>query len=256
MAKGHAISEKDIGQGPHIAPLGLDGVMVRFSATLSEAANRAAIGFHAAICEAGLRGFEEAAISLTSVYVRFDPEAVFYEAFFAQVRAIAQSCNWCDAPLPKGRKLWTIPAAFGGIHGPQLNEAAELAGLSPQAAIDQICANPVRVLTIGFAPGQPYLGELPENWHIPRQTQLTDQVPAGALTVAIRQLVLFAMPSPTGWRQIARTAFRPYQPHGETPFVLSAGDEVRFEPICADEYAALDADDPMGGARFEWIDHA
>ena len=93
--------------------------------------------------------------------------------------------------------------------------------------------------TIGFAPGQPYLGELPEAWDIPRQTALTDRVPIGALTVAIRQLVLFSVSTPTGWRHIGQTAFRPFRPDAETPFVLRPGDEVIFEATDRECYERL-----------------
>ena len=85
--------------------------------------------------------------------------------------------------------------------------------------------------TIGFAPGMPNLGELPEAWNIPRQTALTAQVPAGGLCVAIRQLVLFPVATPTGWRHIGQTALRLFRPETEEPFILRPGDEVLFEPV-------------------------
>jgi 5-oxoprolinase (ATP-hydrolysing) subunit B len=49
----------------------------------------------------------------------------------------------------------------------------------------------VRVLAVGFAPGQPYLGPLGEEWNLPRLKAL-QQVPAGALVQAISQFVLFS----------------------------------------------------------------
>ena len=118
-------------------------------------------------------------------------------------------------------------------------------------AIASISQTRVRVQTIGFAPGQPYLGELPECWNIPRQTRLTDNVPEGALVVAIRQLVLFSVTTPTGWRHIGQTAFRLFRPAEETPFTLRPGDEVLFTPTTPEQLANMQASDPDGGARFE-----
>ena len=43
--------------------------------------------------------------------------------------------DWYDAPLPAGRSLWRIPAVFGTDLGPQLEQAAEAAGLTPEQAI-------------------------------------------------------------------------------------------------------------------------
>ena len=145
-----------------------------------------------------------------------------------------------------------MPAVFGGKAAPQLEEAAELAGFTVPEAIASLTASPVRVQTIGFAPGQPYLGELPPAWDIPRQTELTRQIPAGALALAIRQMVLFPMPTPTGWRHVAQTAFQLFRPEGQDPFLLRPGDEIRFTQVDAEALPRLQQD-PDGGARFEVI---
>ena len=141
-----------------------------------------------------------------------------------------------------------MPVVFGGDSGPQLAEAAELAAQSEGDAIATLCASPVRVQTIGFAPGQPYLGQLPENWNIPRQTGLTPLVPQGALVVAIRQLIVFSVGTPTGWRHIGQTGLRLFQPDAADPFLLRPGDEVLFHP--ADDLDRLRAA-PYGGAVAE-----
>ena len=98
----------------------------------------------------------------------------------------------------------------------------------------------------------PYLGELPPDWDIPRQTQLTGQVPAGGLCVAIRQLVLFPVATPTGWRHIGQTAFRLFRPEADQPFMLRPGDEVLFPPTTPETLATL-RDEPNGGATSEAI---
>ncbi|MGA1181499.1 MAG: carboxyltransferase domain-containing protein, partial [Marivivens sp.] len=110
-----------------------------------------------------------------------------------------------------------------------------------------------RVLAIGFAPGQPYIGLLPDNWNLPRLSQLTPKVPAGALVVAVRQLVLFCNDSTTGWRQIGQTGFRPFWPHSSTPFRLEVGDAIRIEHVSQMDLAALapERTEGLGGARLE-----
>mgnify|MGYP002397665297 CR=1 FL=1 len=170
----------------------------------------------------------------------------------AALEGLLQERDWYAAPLPTGRRLWRVPTVFGGDAAPQLAEAAKLAGLSEAEAIASFSAMRVRVQTIGFAPGMPYLGELPPEWDIPRQTELTAQVPAGGLCVAIRQLVLFPVATPTGWRHIGQTALKLFRPNSSEPFLLRPGDEVLFEPIDPDALAALQ-DDENGGATSEVI---
>lgn len=238
---------------PRIGRVGLDGMLISFGDALSEPANRAALAFRAAVDRATPDGVEESATSLVSTFLRFDALRVDFDSLRAEIRGLLDSRDWYGVDLPGGRRLWRIPTVYGTDLAPQLAEAAEAAGMSAQAAADRIATTRVRVQTIGFAPGQPYLGELPEAWDIPRQTDLTDRVPVGALTVAIRQLVLFSVSTPTGWRHVGQTAFRPFRPEADAPFVLRPGDEVLFEAVDRETHERLLGNGPDGGAVSETI---
>lgn len=239
---------------PLILPLGLDGILVRFADTLSEAANRAALAFRETLDTDPPPGVTETATSLTSVLVRFDPGQTHRTRLEDFLGERLEGQDWYHAPLPHGRRLWRIPAVFGGTHGPQLDEVADLVGLSPEQAIADLAASELRVLALGFAPGQPYLGFLGEHWNIPRQTQVTPEVPQGAVVVAVRQVIPFANAAPTGWRQIGRTAFRCYAKEGEPPIPLRAGDSLRFDPVPEADFARLSDAGPLGGAVAEPIE--
>jgi KipI family sensor histidine kinase inhibitor len=238
------MSETQISRWPRIRTAGYDGLVVSFGDSLSEPANRAALAFRDAVENAGWDGVEESSTSLVSAYLRFDPLWRDHATMRAALDGLLQERDWYAATLPAGRRLWRVPTVFGGNAGPQLAEAAQAAGVSETEAIASISATRVRVQTIGFAPGMPYLGELPREWNIPRQTELTAQVPAGGLCVAIRQLVLFPVATPTGWRHIGQTALRLFRPDAAEPFLLRPGDEVLFEPTDPERFAALrDRDD-------------
>lgn len=243
---------------PGIGPIGVDGLVVGFGDTLTEAANRAALAFRAAVEDAAgakdrngsgdLRGVVETATSLTSTYLRLDPVVADHARVRAALGAMLAGRDWYQAPLPTGRRLWRVPAVFGTDLAPQLEDAAALAGLSVAEAVASICAEPLRVQTIGFAPGQPYLGELPPAWNIPRQTSLTPRVPEGALAVAIRQMVLFSVSTPTGWRHVAQTAVPLFRPDRSDPFLLRPGDAVLFHPVTREAFETIRREDPAGGA--------
>jgi KipI family sensor histidine kinase inhibitor len=227
-------------------------VLIRFGDTLTEAANRAALAFRAAIDRQGLDGVAESTTALTSVYLRLDPRLTDPAPLMDALHALLRARDWFAADLPEGRRLWQVPAVFGTDLAPQLPEVAALAGLTIDQAVAMICAAPLRVQTIGFAPGQPYLGELPPAFDIPRQTDLTPQVPEGALVVAIRQMVLFSVTTPTGWRHVGQTALRLFRPDLPDPFLLRPGDEVQFHPVAPDALAQLRAD-ANGGARLAGV---
>ncbi len=80
-------------------------------------------------------------------------------------------------------------------------------------------------------------------------------MPASALVLAIRQLIIFPTATPTGWRHIGQTAFRCFRPESAQPFALRPGDELSFPSIDRAEYDAIVARDTSGngGADCEAI---
>ena len=231
---------------PKIRTVGLSGVLVTFAQAMSEPANRAALAFRAAIDAGEWPGVTETSTSLVSTFLEVDLAATSAEAMKERLSNLLKSRDWFAAPLPSGRTLWHVPTVYGTDLAPQLEEAAEVAGVDPDEAITQISTSRVRVLTIGFAPGQPYMGELSETWNIPRQKGLTKSVPPGSLVIAIRQLIIFTNAAPTGWRHIGQTAFKTFRPDAALPFTLSPGDELTFPSITRAEFDAIQTKDTSG----------
>ncbi|TFL19636.1 5-oxoprolinase subunit B family protein [Jannaschia formosa] len=236
---------------PLIEPLGTEALLVRFADRLDDAANRACTAFRAALEARGLPGMAETASSLGSVLVRVEGSP---DALRGALEDLLGEADWAAVPPPP-HKLWQIPCSYGGADGPQLDETAGMAGLSPAQAVEALSEARVRVLALGFAPGMPYLGILPECWNLPRQTGLTPKVPEGALVLAVRQFVLFGTEAPTGWRQVGRTLFGCLEVSRPAPIALTPGDEVRFVPVSPEALREGAAADPHrhGGARWEEV---
>lgn len=235
---------------PEILPHGLDGLLVRFSLSPDPQAMAAARRLAADLSDRPPAGTVEIAPALVSCLLRLDPARIT-PTLEADLMARARAAL-ADAAPPKPRRRWTLPTAFGGAEGPELAPIARQLGLTHDQAVSQICDTDLAVLAIGFAPGQPYLGLLPDGWNLPRLPQLVPEVPAGAVVVALRQIVIFGNASPTGWRQVGRMAFRSFWPDRAEPMPLAPGDAIRLAPAPADRIAALSAEpDGMGGAICE-----
>jgi allophanate hydrolase subunit 1 len=237
---------------PRIRNVGLDGMLVTFADKLGEPSNRAALAFQAALAQVPESGIGETSTSLASAFVRFDPLRLSHADLRARLHDLLQTRDWYSADLPPGRKLWRVPCVYGTDLAPQLGEAADAAGMNEAQAIDRLGAARVRVLAIGFAPGQPYLGPLGGEWNLPRLKAL-QQVPAGALVLAISQFVLFTGPAPTGWRHVGQTAFRCFRPDDAVPIPLTPGDEMVFEPVSRADFLRIRDKDASGGATSEKI---
>jgi inhibitor of KinA len=237
-----------------LLPIGPDGVLIRFAEGLSDAANREALAFRATVSEAEIEGVTEVASSLTSVLVQFRPDQITRNVLSSILSDFLRTREWESASLPLGRRLWRLPVVFGGEFGPELEDVAGSVGVSSERAVAELCQSRLRVLALGFAPGQPYLGFLGEKWDIPRRSEVTAQVPAGAIVVAVRQVIPFANAAPTGWRQVGRTSFRCFATDRNPQVALAAGDEITFQAVEPSEFDILSAaEDGLGGATVEAI---
>ena len=64
--------------------------------------------------------------------------------------------------------------------------------------------------------------------------------------MAIKQLIIFTAPSPTGWRHIGQCAFDCFRPDQLNPFALRPGDEVSLRDIGANDLSQIKAKDRTG----------
>lgn len=212
---------------PMIQPLGDSGLVVRFASALSDAANRAAIAFARRLQSKLPAGVSEIDPNLVSVLLKYDPAQVSYEALAGEVRLLLAD----GGGEPEAGTRHRVPVAFGGEAGPDLDEVATALGMTPAAFIAAHCAQPLRVLAIGFAPGFVYCGFHPGELTLPRRTAVRPSVPAGTILFAARQTAIAATAIPTGWHVIGRTPFRNFDAAAMPPTILREGDEVVFEAL-------------------------
>ncbi len=216
---------------PKVSRLGMVGFIIQFADHFLTDANKAALAFRSFVEKDRPDFVSETSTSLVSVFIAADPLHDDYHGVEEWIQNALSSRNWYHAPLPEGRRLFEIPCVFGTDLAPRLHDAAQAVGLHIDDAIAELTATRSMVFTIGYAPGQPYTGLLEKHWDLPRLSQLNPLVPAGALVTAIRQLIIFSGPTPTGWWHIGQTAFRCFQPQREPVFALRPGDEIQYRAV-------------------------
>jgi inhibitor of KinA len=141
--------------------------------------------------------------------------------------------------IPEGREL-QIPVCYSAEFGPDLNEVAALHGMTPAQAIELHASVTYVVYFLGFVPGFAYLGELPEALATPRLDSPRRSTPPGSVGIAGNQTGVYPFATPGGWRLIGRTPIAMFRPNREAMSLLSIGDRVRFAPISAARFAAME----------------
>ena len=87
------------------------------------------------------------------------------------------------------------------------------------------------VYAIGFSPGFPYLGGLPEKLNTPRLKNPRIKIPAGSVAIAETQTGIYPSATPGGWQIIGKTPLKLFDHNRNPPVLLNPGDKIKFEPI-------------------------
>lgn len=125
-------------------------------------------------------------------------------------------------------RLIEIPVHYGGEFGEDLFDVAKFHHTTPKEIIRRHTAPTYTVFMMGFQPGFPYLGGLPENLHTPRREQPRTKVPAGSVGIGGSQTGVYPFTSPGGWQLLGRTEMPLFDIRQEPPVLLMAGDNVKF----------------------------
>jgi len=135
-----------------------------------------------------------------------------------------------------------IPVCYGGDCGPDIEFVAATHGLGVDEVIRLHSTPAYPIYMIGFTPGFPFLGGLPEVLHTPRLETPRTHVPEGSVGIANAQTGIYPVASPGGWQLIGRTPLKLFEPAKKNPFLYQAGDCIRFVPISPERYATLVAE--------------
>lgn len=193
-----------------------------------------------ALDRAELKGVVDTVPSYSTILIEFDPLATDGDALEAAIRRIASS--GISGP-DRDARVVIIPVAYGGEYGPDLLDMASELGLSRDEVIRRHAGGDYKVACMGFSPGWAYLLGLAPELTIPRLENPRTRVPAGSVAVGGAQTGVYPSESPGGWRLIGRTPLKMFDPNRDEPFLLQAGDQVRFAPIDRDRFVALESGD-------------
>ena len=169
-----------------------------------------------------------------SVLIKFDPLMSNHAEIESALRKSLG--HFDDVKLPPPR-LKGIPVCYGGDFGPDLQEVAFLRGISAEEVIRLHTSAAYTVYFLGFVPGFAYLGGLPEKLATARLSTPRKQVPAGSVAIGGNQTGVYPTATPGGWRLIGKTPLKLFDPASAHSSFFEIGDQVRFIPILAEEFA-------------------
>jgi KipI family sensor histidine kinase inhibitor len=210
-------------------------LVVEFGDRVDRSLSDQVLRLNAIIASSALGGVVETVPTFRSVMVHYDP-LVTSRANLEQ--AITGLLDRRESPRAAAR-LWHVPVCYEGEFAPDLTDVARRIGLSPDEVVMLHSDMQFHIYMLGFLPGFPYMGDLPQQLVLPRRPDPRLRVPAGSISIATSLTAIYPYQSPGGWHLIGTTPIRLFDAERARPALLAPGDAVRFQPIDPASFASI-----------------
>lgn len=219
-----------------ISPLGDLAVVISFGNEINEKTNRQIQLFVGKLEKEKIRGLVEWVPAYTTLTIYYQPEVITYDSLKAQLERVAMSPGQSQSNRPF---VYEIPVCYGGEWGQDLAYVAEYHGLEEQEVINLHSNREYLIYMMGFMPGFPYLGGLPEKLAVPRLETPRKNVLPGAVGIGGNQTGIYPSDAPSGWRIIGTTPITLFSSEKEEPFLFSSGQYIKFVPISEEQFLSI-----------------
>lgn len=173
---------------------------------------------------------------IKDLYFAFDTISIFFDPIvtnpFILKEKVLNIISAGDFTTEKGvknedeNKVIEIPVCFCEVCALDRERAIKFSGLSFKDFVEQYVSVEYKVLFIGFQPGFPFLGGLPENLHIPRLATPRTRIEGGSVGIGGSQTGIYPFASAGGWNIIGKTNVKLFDFHKGA--LLKPGDKVKF----------------------------
>ena len=213
---------------PRFRNAGDRGLLVEYGDRISPAINRRVRATALLLDQQPPAGVVEVIPTYRSLLIVYDPTLTAPHSLQEAIATLGEEIDPISIPPPR---VVEIPVCYGSEYGPDIQQVAATHDLRA-AEVVRIHSEPdYLIYMIGFTPGFPFLGGLPEQLHTPRHETPRTHVPAGSVGIANDQTGIYPVDSPGGWQIIGRTPLQLFSPHRDNPFLFETGDCIRFIPI-------------------------
>jgi inhibitor of KinA len=218
---------------PRIYNIHDQAITIEFAAEINEATNMQVIALQHAIESNPFKGFIECVPAYGSLTVYFNEQvsATTVRSWLSDLSAQVSNTSLAT----EGKQI-SIPVCYDPSLGIDLPWVSSHLNLSLEEIISLHTSVVYRVYMIGFIPGFPYMGTLPEQLAVPRKQTPSMKIPAGSVAIAGKQTGIYPAEVPGGWQVIGRTPLRMFDPTKSPCSFLNAGDIVQFKPITLETF--------------------
>ena len=221
---------------PRFLLAGDRGLLVEFGASIDPEINQKVQHIFLSLEKTPIHGVTEVIPTYRSILIFYNPSLSDPESLKKAILDRENRLGSMEIPPPETTE---IPVCYGDNFGPDLEFVAQHNNLTPEEVIQIHTSGTYLIYMLGFTPGFPFLGGLSEKLFTPRLENPRQLVPAGSVGIANNQTGIYSIDSPGGWQLIGKTPIKLYDPTSSSPFLLKAGNYLRFTSISTRQFREI-----------------
>lgn len=211
---------------PRLLPCGERGLLIELHGPSEVLAMTQAVRAAADAGAPGFAGIVDVVPAVTTVLITIDEGST--AALCTGLATLSLAAG--SAEQPTGIDVAQVPVIEISVRydGPDLDEVAELTGLSRDEVVAAHTGGTWQVGFVGFAPGFAYLSGGDPRLTVSRRAEPRTSVPAGSVALAGEFSAIYPRSSPGGWQLIGHTEAVLFDVDRDPPALLPTGSVVRF----------------------------
>ena len=183
-----------------------------------------------------IEGIREMVPTYASLMIHYQPEVLRFEVLKAE---IVKRLDHLDSAEKESRMVKEIPICYGGELGPDLENCAAFEKVSVEEFIRMHSQHEYYSYMLGFAPGHAYMARFEEPFHFKRRESPRVRISGGSIVVQLNLSNLIPFDQPCGWNIVGATPLTICDYQKEDPFLVHAGDWVKYVPVSRKEFDAI-----------------
>lgn len=228
---------------PRFLITGDRAVSIQMGTEISLEVNQKVLELQTELTEHPIEGITEMVPTYASLMVHYDPRKIRAKQLIEEIQS---RFGKRKTTVKREKVIREIPILYGGELGPDLELCAELEGTTVEEIIRKHSEHDYYVYMLGFAPGHPYSARFEEPFSFKRRETARINIPARSVVVQQNLSDLIPFDQPCGWNIIGSTPLTICDYKKEDPFLVHAGEWVRYKPITKEEYERIRKADEAG----------
>ena len=222
---------------------GDQAVSVQMGDEISLEVNRKVLMLHEELKKKPVEGIREMVPTYASLMIHYRPEIIGLDKLMDE---IYQRVDSMQGIAETKKIIREVPILYGGETGPDLELCAQLENTTVEEIIRKHSSHDYYVYMLGFAPGHPYSARFEEPFSFKRRDTARVKIPAGSVVVQLNLSDLIPFEQPCGWNIIGSTPLTICDYKKEDPFLVHAGEWIRYIPVNKKEYDQIKRADEAG----------